>query len=516
MLKGNLRTTIETLLKRGSSLREVVRTTGVSRNTIRSHVRKKTAEAAAPSQTQTVVVETSALPPALTPPTASVCEPYREWIESQLRLRRNAQSIYQDLVESYGFTHRYNAVKRFVRKLKTRDPEQFDVLEFIPAEEGQVDYGQGALTLHPSGKYRRPYLFVMTLAYSGKAFRKVVWKTSQEVWADLHQQAFRAFAGCVHHIVLDNLKEGVIKPDLYEPKLNPVYSAMLAHYHVIADPCRVRDPDRKGAVERQIRYTQDTALKGRRFESLEAQNEWLAHWEERWAATRIHGRKKRQVMAMFLEEKAHLQPLPLESFRMFKHAVRTVDNAGLVQVEGSYYSALPAALYSEVAVRIYPRDIEILDPDGGVLRRHEKAERKGKFVLPEADRIFNPSRETAQLLGKVKRIGPKTAQLAGGMFDRLGRPGHRVIYALANLLNKHSREDIEAACAQALNYAKPSYQAVKRHLERLEASQAAVPTTTATALQLKQSGPGIRPIAEYQAFWNQITGKQPEAPTPTE
>ena len=71
-------------------------------------------------------------------------------------------------------------------------PERFDVLEFLPGEEAQVDYGQGALTLTAGGKYKKPYLFVMTLKYSGKSFRKVVWKTSQEVWAQLHEEAFRS------------------------------------------------------------------------------------------------------------------------------------------------------------------------------------------------------------------------------------------------------------------------------------------------------------------------------------
>lgn len=102
--------------------------------------------------------------------------------------------------------------------------------------------------------------------------------------------------------MLDNLKEGVIKPDIYEPALNPLYAALLAHYGVVADPCRARDPNRKGTVENAIQHTQSTALKGRRFESIEAQNAFLAHWEEHWAALRIHGRKKRQVMEMYLEE----------------------------------------------------------------------------------------------------------------------------------------------------------------------------------------------------------------------
>ena len=140
--------------------------------------------------------------------------------------------------------------------------------------------------------------------------------------------------GACQYAVLDNLKEGVIHPDIYEPELNLIYAEMLRHYGVVADPCRVRDPDRKGTVENAIQHTQGTALKGRKFETIEEQNAWLAHWEERWAAPRIHGRKKRQVLEMYREEQPHLRPLPLEGFRYFKTGIRTVDDAGLVQVDG--------------------------------------------------------------------------------------------------------------------------------------------------------------------------------------
>jgi hypothetical protein len=87
---------------------------------------------------------------------ASACEPHRTWIEAQVRLGRNAVSIYQDLVEEHGFENRYNSVKRFVARLKARAPERFDVLEFLPGEEAQVDYGQGAPTLWKPGQYRGP------------------------------------------------------------------------------------------------------------------------------------------------------------------------------------------------------------------------------------------------------------------------------------------------------------------------------------------------------------------------
>jgi transposase len=103
-------------------------------------------------------------------PAVSACAAHGEWIEAQVQLGRNAMSIYQDLVEQHGFTHRYNSVKRFVAKLRAREPERFDVLEFLPGEEAQVDFGQGAPTLYKPGRYKRPWLFVMTLKYSGKSF----------------------------------------------------------------------------------------------------------------------------------------------------------------------------------------------------------------------------------------------------------------------------------------------------------------------------------------------------------
>lgn len=105
-------------------------------------------------------------------------------------------------------------------------PAQFDRLEFLPGEEVQVDYGEGAPTRMPgTDRYRKPRLFVMTLRHSRHSFRRVVWKSSHQVWAELHEQAWRYFGGVTQYVVLDYLKEGVLKPDLYEPELNPVYAS---------------------------------------------------------------------------------------------------------------------------------------------------------------------------------------------------------------------------------------------------------------------------------------------------
>jgi hypothetical protein len=274
---------------------------------------------------------------------------------------------------------------------------------------------------------------------------------------------------------------------------------MLAHYGAVADVCRVADPNRKGTVENAIQHTQSTALKGRKFESLEAQNQWLSHWEERWAAPRIHGRKKRQVLALFEEERAQLRALPSERFRMFRQVTRGVDDAGCVQADGSFYAA-GAPPYTEVAVRIFEHDIEVLDEHGQLLRRHEKSACKGAHVIPDPDRIFNPSRQTAQLLAKAAKIGPHSARLAAEIFARLGRPGQRAIYGMANLARHYSCVQIESACEQVLRLSQPSYQALKRILERTRAQTLPTPSSS-----LQQDGAHIRCIDEYQAFWDYHT-----------
>ena len=427
VLKPHLQTTILTLLEAGTSHRQIERVTGIDRKTIRAYSQRLTTERSnSPGVATGYEPQTPPpRPPVVVEQTVSACEPHRAFIEAQLRLKRNFMAIYQDLVDSHGFSGAYNSVKRFAGGLRAREPEQFDRLEFAPAEEAQVDYGEGAPTrILGTERYRKPRLFVMTLRYSRRSFRRVVWKSGQEAWARLHEEAWRYFGGACRYVVLDNLKEGVIKPDLYEPELNAVYAATLAHYGVVADPARVRDPNRKGSVENAIGHTQATALKGRRFESIAEQNEYLEHWETKWAAPRIHGSARRQVQAMFEEERPHLLPLPLLGMQYFTEQQRTVYDDSCVRVDHSSYAARPAAIGTLVLVRLFEHRLEIRDlKTQALVRTHERAARPGTVVLPMEERVFNPSRETQRILKQAKAIGPATHELCQTLFEREGRVG---------------------------------------------------------------------------------------------
>jgi transposase len=522
VLQPNKKASIITLLTNGVSQREIGRKVRVDRKTIRKYARieknrKQTGDdnskspGVATDSEESVDQNPPPRPPASPEPASasedeqipaharSACEQYRPWIGEQVCLGRNAVSIYQDLVERFAFEHKYNSVKRFCRALRKKNPTQYDRLEFPPGEEAQVDYGLGAPTRKPgTNTYRRPRLFVMTLKYSRRCFRKVVWQSSQVTWAKLHEEAFRYFGGTTRYVVLDNLKEGVIKPDLYEPELNPVYASVLTHYGVVADPARVADPDRKGSVENAIQHTQDTALKGRRFEGIEEQNQWLMHWEERWASVRIHGRTKRQVQEMFEEEKPFLQALPLNSFSYFLQETRTVQDDGTIQVHDCYYAALPARLHTKVIVRIYDYDIEIIDPQTlRVLRQHPKGTRKGMVLMEEKDRIFNPSRQTCYLLAQAAAIGSCTEKLCKQLFEGEGRQGHRRMQGIVALARKHCAVHIEQAARIALERGLYTCRIIRKLVEDLD--KTATPKTSPD--ELTQEHSLIRSPQDYALFF---------------
>jgi transposase len=423
-------------------------------------------------------------------PTASTCEPYRELIELALGRGRNAMAIWQDLVDQHGFPARYASVRRFVGKLRgQRSADAHPVIVTAPGEEGQVDYGDGPMVRHPvTRKYRRTRLFVFTLGYSRKSVRLLTFESSAQRWAELHEETFRRLGGAIRVAVLDNLKEGVLRPDVYDPALNPLYRDVLAHYGVVALPCRVGHADRKGKVESAVGHTQATPLKGLRFERLEEAQAYLDRWDARWADTRIHGTTKRQVAAMFAEEQPHLRPLPLEPFRYYQYGTRTVHLDGCVEVAGAYYAPPPGWLGREVAVQWDDRHVRLLEPTTGKLLREHRRQARGRHAIHPADQPARTPPTTLALLARAIRAGAHIGTLCTAIHRRDGEPGVRRILGVLALAKKYGLAVVEDGCAAALELGVADYRFVRRYLER----RAPAPLT------LRQVDPLIRELTHYR------------------
>ena len=405
--------------------------------------------------------------------------------------------IWQDLVSQAGFPGRYESVKRFVRKLRgSQTPEACAVILTAPGEEGQVDYGRGPMVRDPeSGKYRRTRLFVMTLGYSRKAVRLLTFRSSSRTWAELHEKAFRRLGGAPRVVVLDNLREGVLQPDIYDPIANPLFRDVLAHYAVVPLPCRVNDPDRKGKVESGVGHAKKTPLKGKRFESLEEGQAYLDQWEATWADTRIHGTTKRQVAAMFGEEKPALLPLPLEPFRYYQFGDRRVHLDGCVEVEAAYYSAPPGWVGRSVKVQWDSMFVRILDPKTGQLMREHVRQKRGLHRFKEQDRSPRTPWRVHQLLWRTEQAGSHIGIFCRALHQNQGPVAVRRIQGVLALAKKFGTPAVDKACAVALEMRVYDYRFVRHYLEHCPPAP----------VSLQQVDPLIRNLLEYRELIQQKT-----------
>jgi transposase len=431
-------------------------------------------------------------------PSASACEPYRELIETALARGRNAMAIWQDLVDDHRFSARYASVRRFVATLRgVTAPEARVVIPTSPGQEGQVDYGDGPMVRWlETGKYRRTRLFLLTLAHSRKAARLLTWKSSTQIWAELHERDFRRLGGAPAVIVLDNLKEGVLTPDIYDPALNPLYRDVLAHYGAVALPCRVGDPDRKGKVESGIGHTQRTPLQGLRFETIEAAQAYLDRWDEHWADTRIHGTTKRQVAAMFAEERPTLRPLPLEPFRYYHFGDRTVHLDGCIEVEAAFYGAPPGWIGHRVHVQWNDLHVRLIDPKTRqLLREHLRAPR-GYHRIDDRDRPTRTPPTTLALLGRAATAGASIGAVCRQIHAQGTAHSVRQILGVLALAKKHGVAVVEDAAKAALEIGVPTYRFLRKYVERRPPHP----------LTLRQVDPLIRQLTRYRDLIDQKTG----------
>jgi transposase len=436
-------------------------------------------------------------------PRASACAPYAELITDAVARGRNAMAIWQDLVDQHGFAARYASVRRVVRGLRpTTAAPVHPVIRTAPGEEAQVDYGAGAMVRHPeTGKYRRTRLFVLTLGYSRKSVRLVVWRSSARTWAELHERAFRRLGGVPRTVVLDNLREGVLTPDVYDPALNPLYGDVLAHYGVVALPCRVRHPDRKGKVESSVGHTQRTPLRGMRFEISKPSRR-----------TSITGRRAGRTRGSTARPSARSQRCLPRSGRTSRRsrsrrfATTSTARASCTSTAASRSTAPttarpPGYLGQRLPVQWDGQTVRLLDPRTGQLVREHRWQARGQHRIAALDRPTRTPLEVVQLLARATRAGRAIGTLCTTIQQQDGPAGVRRILGVLALAKQHDVPVVEAACAVALDVGVPRYRFVRRYLER---HPAGLPT-------LRQIDPLIRQLTLYRDLLDRRA--DPEDPT---
>ncbi len=310
----------------GDSLRSMERNLGVDRHTLRRYI--KAAEDAgigrqnrlSRSEWPAFIRENGLRPRRGTDTkSAEALAPYQERILTGLKVN-TVSTVWQRLVDEAKVSVSLSTFRRYCSGLGF-EPDSAKVTvwrpDVPPGEEAQVDFGLMGRWVNPrTGHKERVWAFLMVLAYSRHQFLYYTTKLDVHAWTMAHVRAFEWFGGIPKRINLDNLKDGVIKPDLYDPQFNRSYQELATYYSCLIDPSRVEHPKDKARVERQMPYIRDSAWRGRDYPDIEDANNDALRWCRDVAGQRIHGTTGQRPYEVFLAEEQQalgkLPPIPWE------------------------------------------------------------------------------------------------------------------------------------------------------------------------------------------------------------
>jgi hypothetical protein len=247
-------------------------------------------------------------------------------------------------------------------------------------------------------------------------------------------------------------------------------------------------------MEAGVKYVQNNALQGRCFESLTAQNLFLAEWERTVADTRIHGTIRKQVGRVFEQaERPALLGLPARLFPSFEEAQRCVHRDGCIELQRAYYSVPPEYVGRQVWVRWEAKLVRVFN------HRHESIAldvriEPGKFSTdpPHLHSVHRRIVQQSQdyLLDRARLIGKQIGSCQA-MSQQRGPASMRVLHGLLALAAKHPSPALERAAQSALHHGAWRLRDLRTLLEQDGA---------APQLDFLETHPLIRQLDGYQSL----------------
>ena len=394
---------------------------------------------------------------------------HRDYIVEQLKAKVTKATIHQRLRDEHGLQAGLTSLKRWIEANLPEEVTRGQVTvwrpEVPPGEEAQIDYGSLGMWTDPvTGKRRRIWAFIMVLASSRHMFVRPVLTMDQGSWTAAHVAAFDFFGGAPRRLVPDNLKTGVDRPDLYDPKLNRSYGELGTHYGTLIDPARARKPKDKPRVERQVPYIRDSFWRGREFGSIAEMQAAAITWCLQVAGTRAHrGLDGAMPLAVFTAaERDALIPLPPTRFTLATWSTAKVGPDCHVKVGKALYSVPWRLLGQRVDVRATATMVQVFH--GGALVKTHVAATRGKRTdhddLPE-EKIAYYMRTPAWCRATAQEVGPACVEVIAALGERGVMSSLRQAQGILGLRDRHDPARLEAACSKALTAGDPSYRTIK-------------------------------------------------------
>ena len=412
---------------------------------------------------------------------------YHDYIKQMLAAGVTQATIHQRLRDEQGLTASVASLRRYVAAMLPEDLRRGQVVvlreQVPPGEEAQIDYGYLGSWVDPvGGRRRRVWAFVMVLCCSRHLFVRPVLTLDQRAWTEAHVAAFAFFGGVPRRLVPDNLRTGVDRPDLYDPKINRSYAELASHYGVLIDPARARKPRDKARVERPMPYVRDSLWRGREFASIQQMQTEALRWCREVAGQRscrpLGGAAPASVFAAV--EAPALLPLPNRPFVLATWSTAKVGPDIHAKVGKTLYSIPWRLIGQRLDARQTPTTVQFFH-QGQLVATHP-AKPQGKqtdlgHYPPE--KIAFRMRTPTWCRTRAAEIGPACVELIAGLLAVNALFRLRAAQGVLGLADRHGvgPQRLEAACAKAIGVGDPSYRTVKGILAAGTEAEPARPST---------------------------------------
>ena len=473
----------------GHSISDIARTLGYARKTVRktirlieSHGMKR--EAPLPDQAafDSLLKDNHNNRSSRPNSTADILLPYKDELMSLISHPQRPlkpKFAFEVICQRHQLTGQisYPSFKRFYRT-HCEPPERKSTcrIETGPGDLVQIDYAKMGLLFVPGLNRRRNlYAFIATLAHSRHKFVEFTFKQDRMSFTASHVRMFEFFGGVPSRLGFDNLKAGVIKPDLYDPELNRTYQEMAEFYGCFLDPCRVGKATDKGKVERDVQTIRQQFYKFLATDpdaDIHTLNSQIRKWLIHDYGQKPHGTTGIPPYRLFCEaERPALKPLPTDPFEIAVWKRANVHPDHYVQFGKQFFTVPHAYVGERVWIRATEKVLTVYDNNQHMIKQHviTNATRHTDWNdFPENVRAVLHEDTHQRLITKASLIGPTFKRLIKGLLANHAFINLRRVQGLIRLNDKYAKDQLEAAAVYMLEKnISPSPKTMKRLLTHL-------------------------------------------------
>ena len=466
-------------------IREIVRKTGIARNTIRKYLANKVVEPKYPVRKSASKLDEFAVK-------------LRQWLKAEAnkgrKQKRSLKQLHRDLVQ-LGYTGSYDRVAAFAKRWRQEQQElaktagrgTFIPLTFAPGEAFQFDWSEDWAVL--AGVRTKLQIAHFKLSHSRAFFLRAYLLQTHEMLFDAHNHAFATFGGVPARGIYDNMKTAVDKVRRGKQRdVNIRFASMVSHYLFDAEFCNPASGWEKGQIEKNVQDSRHRIWNQLpAFGSLDELNDWL---QQRcislWREIAHPQQQDRSIADVYADERACMMELPCPFDGFVEHTKR-VSPTCLIMFESNRYSVPASYANRPISVRVYA-DRLVFVAEAQIIAEHIRliirSHGMGRTVYDWRHYLSVLQRKPGALRNGAPfaELPDAFRQLQAILLKRQG--GDREMVEILALVLQHDESAVLTAVELALESGTPSKQHVLNLLKRLIEPAPPAPVDTPTHLIL--------------------------------